>query len=63
MNITPRVILVETHGLFGAPSTKVRHLLEATGYDVVAEPRLVEPCKEHDIRILTAIWRMWFHVR
>jgi hypothetical protein len=61
MNITPRVILVETHGLFGAPSTKVRQLLEARSYDVLdlgwAEPRLVEPCKEHDIRILAATSR------
>jgi hypothetical protein len=58
MNISPRVILVETHGLFGAPSTKVRRLLEGRGYEVVdlgwAEPGLGEACKEHDIRILAA---------
>jgi hypothetical protein len=56
MNIVPRAIIVETHGLFGAPAAKVRQLLEARGYRVAdlgwAEPRVTESCIEHDVRIL-----------
>jgi hypothetical protein len=56
MTIHPRSVLVETHGLFGASSAKVRQLLEARGYKVIdfgwAEPRVAAACKTHDIRIL-----------
>jgi hypothetical protein len=55
----PRVVLVETHGLFGSPTPLVRALLEAQGYavaaDEVAEADLAAYCLEHDIRVLTAL--------
>ena len=42
MTIQPRVILVETHGLFGAPTDLVASLLEKRGY-VVSDRGLAEP--------------------
>lgn len=61
MKISPRAIIVETHGLFGAPTAKVRQLLERRGYEVSdlgwAEPRRVEECKQHDVRILAGASR------
>jgi hypothetical protein len=57
--IRPRVILVETHGLFGAPTDLVASLLETRGYVVsdrgVAEPRLAGFCTVNDIRVLLGI--------
>ena len=56
MRIAPRAIVVETHGLYGAPTMKVRQLLEDRGYNVFdlgwAEPRTVDYCMEHDVRVL-----------
>jgi hypothetical protein len=52
----PRVILVETHGLYKASTKLVASLLEGLGYGVtdygVAEPRLSAICEENDIRVL-----------
>jgi hypothetical protein len=52
--VQPRVILVETHGMFGAPSGLVASLLERRGYIVsdrgVAVPS--EYCVKNDIRVL-----------
>ena len=57
--IQPRVIIVETHGLYGAPTDLVASLLEKRGYVVsdrgIAEPRLVEKCTKYDIRVLLGI--------
>ena len=54
MTIRPRAIAVETHGLYGAPTTMVKELLENLGYAVhecgIAEPRVLEECEENDIR-------------
>jgi hypothetical protein len=54
--IQPRVILVETHGLFGAPTNLVTSLLEKCGYVVsdrgVAEARFANYCIKNDIRVL-----------
>jgi hypothetical protein len=54
--IQPRVILVETHGIFGAPTNLVASLLEKRGYVVtdrgLAEPRLAELCTKNDVRVL-----------
>jgi hypothetical protein len=54
----PRVILVETHGCFGAPTTGTERILRALGYTVtdagVAEIGLRDYCLEHDIRVLVA---------
>jgi hypothetical protein len=59
MIVRPRVILVETHGLYGAPSALVTSLLEQRNYTVsprgVAESRVQVYCEEHDIRVVLAI--------
>jgi hypothetical protein len=56
MTIRPRTIAVETHGVYGAPTTVVKELLENMGYGVhecgIAEPRVWEECEENDIRVL-----------
>jgi hypothetical protein len=56
LTIQPRVILVETHGLYGAPTDLVASLLEKRGYIVshrgVAEPRIGDYCTKNDIRVL-----------
>lgn len=56
MIIQPRVILVETHGVFGAPTKLVASLLEQRGYAVadrrVAEPRIAEHCTKHNVGVL-----------
>lgn len=56
MAIRPRVIAVETHGVYGAPTTVVKELLEKLGYDVeelgIAEPRVSEDCEAKDVRVL-----------
>jgi hypothetical protein len=55
----PRVILVETHGLYGAPTHLVASLLEKRGYVIshlgIAEPRAVDHCTKNDIRVLLGI--------
>ena len=57
--IRPRVILVETHGCYGAPTETVRSLLASMGYAVtelgVAEPRVEQFCLKNDIKILAAL--------
>ena len=54
--IRPRVIAVETHGVYGAPTRTVKELLEKMDYAVeewgVAEPRVSEECEANDIRVL-----------
>jgi hypothetical protein len=61
MRIKPRAILVETHGILGAPSAAVQAALEGRGYDVtligVAEPRMAEICETNDVRVLCGIVR------
>jgi hypothetical protein len=56
MTIRPRVIAVETHGVYGAPTKAVKELLEQLGYTVqecgLAEPRFLKECEEGDIRVL-----------
>ena len=56
MTIRPRVIAVETHGVYGAPTRTVKELLEKMNYAVeewgLAEPRVSEDCEANDIRIL-----------
>lgn len=54
--IRPRVILVESHGLYGASSVLVASLLEELGYRTsqrgIAELRLQAVCEQHDIRVV-----------
>jgi hypothetical protein len=56
LTIQPRVIVVETHGLYGAPTDLIASLLERRGYTVsdrgVAVPLRGDYCKRHDIRVL-----------
>ncbi len=58
MTIRPRVIIVETHGAYGAPTPLVETLLSGLGYRVrglgLAEPRIEDVCVEKDIRVLLA---------
>ena len=62
MTIRPRVILVETHGLYGASAALVTSILENLGYNVadlgVAEPRVQQDCEEGDIKVLEAVWAL-----
>jgi hypothetical protein len=61
MIIQPRVILVETHGMFGAPTDLVTSLLEKRGYAVsdrgLAEQRNADYCIKQDVRILLGLNR------
>lgn len=59
MTVRPRVVLVEAHGLHGAPTNTVLALLRQLGYDAVvvgvAEPRLAEFCEAGDIRVVAGV--------
>ena len=54
--IQPRPILVETHGLYGAPTDLVASLLRERGYLVshrgVADPEFYDGCKKSDVEVL-----------
>lgn len=54
--IRPRVILVETHGYLGSPTTTVQTALQKLGYEVddcgVAEVSQAQFCRRNDIRVL-----------
>jgi hypothetical protein len=56
LRIQPRVILVETHGMYGAPTDLVATLLGKLGYVVsdrgVADTRLSDECVQNDVRVL-----------
>jgi hypothetical protein len=56
LTIHPRVIVVETHGVYGAPTDLVASLLEKRGYVVsdrgVADPRYAEHHAIRDVRVL-----------
>ena len=60
--IRPRAILVETHGVFGAPTDLVASLLEKRGYVVsdrgVTEPRMAQQHTKQDIRVLLGMVRL-----
>lgn len=59
MGIRPRVILVETHGVFGASTLDVEILLSRLSYAVirvgVAEERFADVCARDDIYVLAAV--------
>jgi hypothetical protein len=59
MSIQPRVIVVETHGVLGAPTELVASLLEGRGYAVshrgLADPGRTDLCIRHDVRVLLGI--------
>ncbi|WP_353221941.1 FkbM family methyltransferase [Salinisphaera sp. C84B14] len=56
LRFRPRVIIVETHGVYGAPTQAIHEILDAKGYDVAdfgwAEPRVANLCEKNDIRVL-----------
>lgn len=58
LQIRPRVIIVETHGVFGAPTEDVVEILESLSYEVlsneIADCGLAEMHEEQDVRVLTA---------
>lgn len=59
MVIRPRVILVETHGMFGSSTREVRDTLGRIGYSIVSEEiaELHTPafCRENDVMVLVAV--------
>lgn len=59
MTIRPRSIIVESHGLYGAPSSTLRARLEEIGYKVtnlgVAEIDAEDFCIKNDIHVLMAM--------
>jgi hypothetical protein len=61
---SPRRILVETHGMNGAPTDEIASLLHERGYATrdlgVAEPRFAAVCEANDIRVLAAEHRAFF---
>ena len=56
LSFRPRVVLVETHGIYGAPTESIQEMLLAKEYRVSdlgwAEPRLSRLCEKNDIRVL-----------
>jgi hypothetical protein len=58
---SPRWILVETHGMNGAPTDEIANLLHKRGYATrdlgVAEPRSAAWCEANDIHVLAAEYR------
>jgi len=59
LSIRPRVILIESHGMHGAPTSKVEDLLKELSYSVkskeAADKRIEEFCRENDIYSLVAV--------
>jgi hypothetical protein len=58
MTIRPRAIIVETHGMHGAPTSAISERLVTMDYRIlstsIAEPRQAEFCIANDIRIIHA---------
>jgi hypothetical protein len=61
MKVRPRVVLVETHGVFGAPTSAVKKALKEMEYDItsveIAEERFEELHTEQDVKVVTALRR------
>ena len=59
--VRPRVLLVETHGVYGAPTDRVLALVERLGYDAtdagLAEPRVAELHREADVHVVVGVRR------
>lgn len=58
LKIRPKVILVETHGIFNSPTTEIVELLKKINYKTVsveiAEIDLAHICNKRDIKVITA---------
>ncbi|GAA0276026.1 class I SAM-dependent methyltransferase [Halobacterium noricense] len=59
MEIQPKVLIVETHGMYDAPELAVRDRLDQAGYEVVesmvAEKRLQSVCEKNGIYVLYSV--------
>jgi len=59
MEISPEVVIVETHGIYGAPTDEVKGILETLSYKVVSEEvadlGAEDNCRERDIYVLTGV--------
>jgi hypothetical protein len=59
MHIRPRVIVVETHGVYGAATADIETILARLCYEVmrvgVAEERLADVCERNDIYVLSGL--------
>jgi hypothetical protein len=65
LTIQPRAVVIETHGLFGAPTEVVRRLLEERGFVVsdrgLAEPHWGDFCSKNDMRVLVGTKQLHQH--
>ncbi|MCD2425192.1 hypothetical protein LQ567_20570 [Niabella pedocola] len=61
LSYSPRVIIVETHGVYGATTEEVKTILHRKGYKIiserVAEKNFLDICIEKDIMVLVALKR------
>jgi len=61
MEIRPRVVFVETHGMYYAPEVAIRDKLDCEGYKIdesmVAEKQLRDICEDNGIYVLYSIRR------
>ncbi|WP_135824054.1 methyltransferase [Halorussus ruber] len=59
LTVRPRVIMVETHGMLGAPSETVKEKLDELPYTVVSEEvadaDIPDGCVANDIYVITAV--------
>jgi len=59
MDIRPEVLIVETHGVYDAPTKKVELILENIGYNVIdimiAEEELRDKCISDDIHVIVGL--------
>lgn len=59
IDITPRVILVESHGMFESSTANVRQALTDKGYTIteeaVAEADDISFCEDNDVKVLFAV--------
>jgi len=59
MTIRPRGLVVETHGVYGAPTLAVRQVIESRGYSVLsvrlAEERLHDLHVAQDVQVIVAV--------
>lgn len=59
MTIRPDVLIVETHGMFDAPVSKVRERMRRMGYTMsepqVAEERVKSFCKDNGIDVISGL--------
>lgn len=60
LQICPGVILVESHGIYEAPSAKVKEVLETKSYKIVSEEVAdqaeYENCVDKDIYSIVGVW-------